>query len=206
MSDTKCKTCRRAGQKLFLKGERCSSPRCTIIRKPYPPGAKSKRPRRISEYGFQLKEKQKLKFLYGVQEKQFVNYIKKAMKGGGSNISAALVEFLESRLDNVAFKMGLTNSRSTARQIVSHGHILVNGKKVTIPSFQVKRGDKISIRPQSVSKKVFENLDVTYKKFDAPEWMKLDKTKKEAEILKTPFEDTVQKDININLIIEFYSR
>lgn len=206
MANTQCKTCRRTGQKLFLKGEKCFSPKCAMIRKPYPPGVRAKRPRRASEYGIQLKEKQKLKFLYGIREKQFVNYIKKAMKTGGSNIAVILVELLESRLDNVVFKMGLSPSRNSARQIINHGHILVNNRKVSIPSYKAKKGDKVSIRAQSVSRKIFMDLDTTLKKFEAPSWMKLDKEKKEAEIVRTPFEDMVSKDININSIIEFYSR
>lgn len=206
MANTQCKTCRRTGQKLFLKGEKCFSPKCTIIRKPYPPGAKAKRPKRISEYGLQLKEKQKLKFLYGIKEKQFVNYVKKAMKAGASNIPVILIELLESRLDNVVFKMGLSRSRNGARQMVNHGHISVNSKKVSIPSFQVRKGDKISIRTQSIQKKIFMDIDAFFKKFEAPDWIKLNKTKREAEIVRTPFEESIQKDVNINLIIEFYSR
>ncbi len=206
MADTKCKTCRRSGQKLFLKGERCFSPKCAMVRKPYSPGVRAKRPRRVSEYGLQLKEKQKLKFLYGVKEEQFVNYVKKAMKTGGSNIGAALVEFLESRLDNAVFKMGLARSRSSARQLVSHGHMLVNGKRVTVPSLKVKKGDKISIREESLARKAFADLDIFLKKFEAPDWIKLDKTKREAEVVREPYDDEVKRDINLNLIVEFYSR
>ena len=206
MADTKCKICRRAGQKLFLKGEKCLSPKCTFNRKPYAPGVRARRPKRASEYGLQLREKQKLKFLYGIREKQFVNYIKKAMKTGGSNIGANLIELLESRLDNVIFRMGLTRSRSTARQIVGHGHITVNGRRVSVPSYQVKKGAKIAIRAGSASKKVFADLDTTLKKFNEPDWIKMDKDKIESEIVKTPFDEDAQRGVNLNLIIEFYSR
>jgi len=206
MADTKCKTCRRSGQKLFLKEGKCFSPKCAYSRKSYPPGVRAKRPKRTSEYGLQLREKQKLKFLYGIREKQFVNYVKKAMETGGSNIGANLIELLESRLDNVVYKMGLAQSRSTANQMVGHGHISVNGRRVTIPSFQVKKSDKISIRSGSASKKIFADLDTTLKKFEGPDWMKMDKEKKEAEIVKLPFDDDAKRSVNLNSIIEFYSR
>jgi small subunit ribosomal protein S4 len=207
MSDAKCKRCRRAGQKLFLKEEKCFGPKCTMVRKPYPPGKRAKRPHSPkSEYGLQLQEKQSLKFLYGLREKQFVNYVKKAMKGGGANISSRLIKLLEARLDNVVYKMGLSQSRSGARQIISHGHICVNGRKVTIPSYSVKKGDKISIRKQSASRKVFADLDVYLKKYNTPTWIKLDKATKKAEITKEPETDNLELGVDINSIIEFYSR
>lgn len=205
MADTKCKTCRRMSQKLFLKKEKCFSPKCPISRKPYPPGKKSKRPKQISEYGLQLKEKQKLKFLYGLKEEQFSNYIKKAMKKGGA-VGPQIIQFLESRLDNAVFKLGLAQSRSLARQLVSHGHICVNGRKVTIPSFQIKKGDKISIRKESASKKIFADLDILLKKYNPPDWLVLDKNKKNGEVTQKPTGKNVEMDINLNHIIEFYSR
>jgi small subunit ribosomal protein S4 len=206
MSSTKCKTCRRTGQKLFLKEEKCLGSKCPIIHKPYAPGKRSKRPRPVSEYGLQLKEKQKLKFLYGLRERQFVNYVKKAMLKGGENIGFQVIKLLELRLDNVVFRLGFAKSRGTARQLVNHGHILVNNKKTTIPSFQTKRGDKISIRPQSVSKKVFTDLGVWLKKYSPPSWLKLSKPKKEGEVVKESPDKNVELDLNLNSIIEFYSR
>lgn len=205
MADTKCKTCRRSGQKLFLKEEKCFSPKCPISRKPYPPGKRAKRPKPVSEYGRQLKEKQKMKFLYGLKEKQFANYVKKAMKKSGA-VGSQIIEFLESRLDNTVFKLGFAKSRSLARQLVSHGHICVNNRKVTIPSFRVKKGNKISIRKESIAKKVFMDLDTFLKKYNAPEWLKLNKTKKEGEMIKQPVIGSAEMDIDINKIIEFYSR
>lgn len=209
MAETKCKMCRRAGQKLFLKGEKCFSPKCTFVRKPYAPGRRAKRPKPISEYGLQLKEKQKLKFLYGLNEKQFANCIKKSMSKGGTDIGLRLIKELETRLDNIVFRLGLARSRNVARQTVNHGHICVNGRKNSIPSYQAKKGDKISIRPQSTDKKIFTDIDILLKKYNTPSWLKLDKSKKEGEVVKLPGIDQKKEiggDIDLNSVIEFYSR
>jgi len=206
MSNTQCKTCRRAGQKLFLKEEKCFSPKCAVTRKPYAPGRTPKRKPNVSEYGRQLKEKQALRNLYGLRERQFVNAVKKAMQKGGMEISGQLVRLLESRLDNAVFKLGLAKSRTAARQLVGHGHICVNGRKITIPSYQVKKGDKISIRPQSISIKPFSELDTYLKKYNPPLWLKLDKSLKTGEVTKEPDESVTEMGVNLNAIIEFYSR
>lgn len=191
MMQDKCKKCRRAGEKLFLKGERCFGPKCAIVRKPYIPGpaTKSGKTRRASmtEYGIKLREKQKVKFSYGLRTRQFDNYAQEAEnKAGGGNVAAALYGFLESRLDNVVFRMGLADSRSVARQIVTHGHVMVDGRRVDIPSYRVSIGNKISVRPQSSVKAVFKDIDVKIKKHNPPVWLKLDKAKKEAEIIGMP--------------------
>ena len=191
MMQDKCKKCRRVGEKLFLKGERCFGPKCALARKPYPPGpaTKSGKTRRASstEYGIKLKEKQKIKFSYGLRTRQFDNYAKEAEnKAGGGNVMAALYSFLESRLDNVVFRMGLTDSRSVARQIVTHGHVMVNGRRVDIPSYRISVGSKITVRPQSAVKAVFKDIDAKMKKYNPPVWLKLDKTKKEGEIIGMP--------------------
>jgi small subunit ribosomal protein S4 len=206
MADTKCKTCRRTGQKLFLKKDKCLSPKCPITRKPYPPGKRAKRVKASSEYGLQLKEKQKLKFMYGLREKQFVNYIKEAIENGGSKTGPYLMGLLESRLDNVVYKLGFTSSRSTSRQLVGHGHICVNGKKITIPSYQTSKGDKITIRAQSNAKKLFTDLDVRFKKYEAPSWLKLDKTKRTGEIAGKPEGEALVTETNLSSVLEFYSR
>jgi small subunit ribosomal protein S4 len=191
MLDNKCKKCRRAGEKLFLKGEKCFTPKCSLTRKSYPPGifgrAKGKHPKRgISEYGAQMRERQKIKFSYGLRGRQFANYLKEANKKGQGDASMGLTELLESRLDNAVFRLGFSDSRSGARQIVSHGHILVNNRKVNIPSYRVKIGTKILIRPQSANKAVFKDIDIKLKKYNPPPWIKLDKTKKEGEIIGRP--------------------
>ncbi|MEK7133323.1 MAG: 30S ribosomal protein S4 [Patescibacteria group bacterium] len=206
MLDLQCKKCRRAGEKLFLKGERCFTPKCAMVRKPYPAGVhgKSKKKKRTSEYGLQLQEKQKLKFTYGLREKQFSNYVAKSIARKIES-NRALAEFLESRLDNAVFRCGFALSRTMARQMVSHGHILVNGRKVNIPSFGVKPGDTVKLRPQSLNKGIFGNLDLFLKKYEPPAWLSIDKSKKECKILTKPSAE-VFSGININAIIEFYSR
>jgi small subunit ribosomal protein S4 len=192
MLDDKCKKCRRAREKLFLKGEKCFGPKCSLTRKPYPPGifgkgGKRKRsPRGLSEFGAQLREKQKQKFSYGLRERQFANYLKEAQARGGGNIKTYLYELLESRLDNVVFRMGFADSRSQARQLVSHGHIMVNGKRIDIPSYRTKKGDKISLRPQSVKKSIFKDLEIKIKKYNPPTWINLDKENKVGEIIGRP--------------------
>ncbi len=206
MSTTKCKTCRRAGQKLFLKEEKCFTAKCPTTRKSYPPGKRAKRFKMLSEYGLQLKEKQKLKFMYGLREKQFEGYVRKAMNKSGSNTGALILSLLESRLDNVVYRLGLTKSRSIARQVVGHGHICVNGRKTDIPSRQVKVGDKISTRKESEGKKVFSDMDIYLKKYNTPTWLKLDKVSKTGEVVKTPVLEETETGVNLNSVIGFYSR
>jgi len=153
-----------------------------------PPGQHGrKRKKRLSEFGAQLREKQKVKFSYGLRTRQFDNYAQEAEnKVGGSNVKAALYSFLESRLDNVVFRMGLADSRSVARQIVTHGHVMVDGRRVDIPSYRVSIGNKITVRPQSSVKAIFKDIDEKMKKRGAPVWLKLDKAKKEGEIIGMP--------------------
>ncbi|MBU4223875.1 30S ribosomal protein S4 [Patescibacteria group bacterium] len=190
MLENKCKKCRRIGEKLFLRGDKCFTPKCPLSRKPYAPGmskkTKSRRPKNRSEYGLQLMEKQKIKLTYGIRERQFSNYLKGANKKSKGDTEALLFEALESRLDNVVFRLGFCNSRSSARQIVSHGHIMVNGRKVNVPSCKIKSGDKICIRPQSAEKAIFKDIDIKIKKYNPPAWIKLDKAKKEGEIISQP--------------------
>jgi len=157
MENSQCKICRRAGAKLFLKGERCITPKCAMVTKPYTPGAlgksggKRKGRRGSSEYGTQLRDKQVVKFSYGLRERQFVNYVKEASKKKGV-ASLELVKLLESRLDNVVYRLGFTSNRASSRQLVSHGHITINGRRNNIPSYRVKTGDLIGIRGGSVGK------------------------------------------------------
>lgn len=212
ITDSKCKICRRAREKLFLKEGKCYTPKCPVVRKSYPPGmqrtgAGAKRPRKtMSEYGFQLREKQKLKFLYLLRERQFKNYVQKAANSKGFDTISRLAELLELRLDNVVFRLGLAESRSRARQLVSHGHIAVNGKKTDIPSYRARIGDKISILPQSASRKVFENLEIYLKKYKPPLWLELDKDKKEGKVAGKPQAQDIEIKTNLNAIVEFYSR
>jgi small subunit ribosomal protein S4 len=209
MEDAKCKICRRHGEKLYLKGERCYSPKCALVRKPYPPGihGRSKKGRREgSEYSKQLHEKQKVRFLYGVSERQFSNYVGKALESRGGDVMTRLSESLELRLDNVVFRLGFMSSRSFARQAVAHGHLYVNGKRVFVPSYRVRKDDVISIAPGSKPKGLFTNLEVTLKKHQTPKWLLLVPEKREGTVTALPRADDVVQSYNIKSIIEYYSR
>jgi small subunit ribosomal protein S4 len=209
----KCKICRRAGKKLFLKGEKCNTQKCPMITKPYPPGIKGKRRMRgLSEYGKQLKEKQKLKNWYNLGERQFKKYVmevlEKAHKGSAKvgDAAEALIRKLESRLDNIVYRLGFASSRTQARQLVSHAHFLVNGKPVNIPSMELKKGDKISVRPSSIKKPAFQNLSSLLKKYQPPAWLKLDSEKLEGEVIGVPSLEIAAPPAEIPAIFEFYSK
>ena len=205
--DAKCKKCRRANQKLFLKGERCFGPKCAMTRRPYAPGVHGKAfRRRSSEYGQQLTEKQKVRYVYGVSETQFKNYFKEIAKKREGDKEELLIRRLESRLDNVVFRLGWASSRRMARQAVNHGHILVNKRKVDIPSYGVKPGDVIQIKEKSRKSNIFENLKASLKKYDAPAWLSLDKDKIEGKVKNMPNIEDMDRVGEISKIIEFYSR
>lgn len=205
--DPKCKRCRRAGEKLYLKGERCNTPKCAFTRRPYAPGIQSKggRRRSLSEYGRQLAEKQKLKRTYGLLEKQFKNYVNKGIRQKGDSRENLMAE-LEKRLDNVIYRLGFASSREAARQMVSHGLVKVNERKVTIPSFQVKTKDKVAIKESAQKSSLFANLKTTLKKYKAPSWLKLDVGKMEGLVLNMPSKEDLGELGNLGMIIEFYSR
>jgi len=210
MNNSKCKICRRLGTKLFLKGERCFSSKCAMVKRPYLPGQKGKRSRRrsVSDYGKLAKEKQKLKKLYNLQEQQFRHYVKEILKyrGKGKDISAILVRKLESRLDNIIFRMGFSSSRTQARQLVSHGHFLVNNRPVNIPSYQTKQGDVINIHSSSLKKNIFQNLQNNLKKYQPPSWISLDLGKLEGKIIGLPEMEEVNLPVEVSAIFEFYSK
>ena len=204
--NAKCKKCRRAGQKLFLKGDRCFSQKCAMIRRPYPPGQHGKSfRRRASEYGQQLAEKQKVRYTYGVSEQQFKKYFKE-IAGQKGNKEELFAQQLETRLDNVVFRLGWACSRSLARQMVSHGHILVNDRKISIASYQVRKGDKIKIKEASTKKILFKDLKTIIKKHESPTWLFLDKQKLEGEIKGEPTLKDMDKVAELSMIIEYYSR
>lgn len=206
----KCKICRRIGQKLFLKGEKCFTQKCPFSRKPYPPGIfgpKSSRKKQAgSEYGKILRAKQKLKFLYGLEERQLKKYVKEAISKKGAENTLQLVRFLENRLDNVVFRLGFAASRSAARELVSHGFIKVNGKTVNIPSYRLKPKDSIEIKQQKLAKAVFRDLESWLKKIQLPSWLQIDKEKKLGTIINQPSVEDAGLQINLNNIIELYSR
>ena len=209
MKDKKCKICRRLGVKLFLKGERCFSPKCPMIKRPYLPGQKGKRKHRgFSEYGKELAEKQKLKNWYNLKERQFRKYVREvlAKREKVEDAGALLIRKLESRLDNVVFRMGFADSRIQAKQIVSHGHFLVNGRKIDIPSRQVKKGDKISLKTSSRKKVIFQNLPATLKKYKPPSWIQINIEKLEGEIIGQSSLEEAGLPVEISTIFEFYSR
>ena len=209
MQTLKCKICRGVKTKLFLKAEKCLSPKCPMVVKPYAPGFQGKKRRkRSSEYGAQLIEKQKLKYWYGLSEKSLKQYVKEALskRGRAGNTQTVLVQNLEKRLDNVIYRLGFVASRRTARQLVSHNHFLVNGKRVNIPSFRVEKGDKIALEESSRVKKIFQNLDINFKKSQRPVWLKLDAKKLEAVIMGEPSTEEVALPVEISHIFEFYSR
>lgn len=201
-----CKKCRRRGEKLFLKEERCFTPKCAMVKRAYPPGIHGKKRRRvISEYGAQLAEKQKICFVYGIREKQLKRYLREASKEKGV-IGDNLLKKLEIRLDNVVFRLGFAGSRKKARQIVSHGHVIVNTRKVNIPSFHVKPKDIIKIKKSSSVRPLFEELKNKLKKYKTPSWLSLNKDILEGEILSWPKREDINIPADIQMIIEFYSR
>ena len=200
-----CKLCRREGAKLFLKGERCYKEKCAIDKKNYAPGQHGKVKRKLSDYGIQLREKQKVKRIYGVLETQFRGYFRKAVKMEGIT-GANLLVTLERRLDNVVYRSGLTMSRPQARQFVTHGHITVNGKKVDIPSYLVKEGDVVGLRETSKIKDIVKLSLETAEGRGLPQWISLEKADIQAKVLKMPVREDIFGDIKEHLIVELYSK
>lgn len=195
--------------KLFLKGEKCFSPKCPMITKPYNPGNKGKRRTRpLSEYGKELREKQKLKNWYNLRERQFSKYVREALgaRGKVEDTASFLIEILEGRLDNVVFRLGFALSRDSARQMVSHRHFLVNGRPVNIPSYRVKKGDVVKLRPSSVEKNLFKSVKVILKKYTPPSWLKLNVEALEGEVTGKPNFEEASPPAEISSIFEFYSR
>ena len=204
--DSVCKLCRREGEKLFLKGNRCLSTKCSFERKSYVPGQHGQtRRRRISNYGLQLREKQKIKRLYGVLEKQFRNYFKNADKMTGET-GTNLMQFLERRLDNVVFRLGFAPSHAAARQLVTHRHFLVNGRIVNIPSFLVTPGDVIQVRDGSRKMEIFSDSIRRIKgDLDLP-WLEIEKAKMKGTFIAVPERDQMNIEVNERLVVELYSK
>lgn len=199
----KCRRCRREGVKLFLKGSRCFSNQCPIEKKQaLPPGQHgARRTRRLSDYGVQLREKQKLKRLYGVTERQLKRYFDRALKKK-KDTGEVLLQLLETRLDNVVYRLGFVASRSMARQLISHGHVLVNGKKVDIPSFDVKPGETMTVSAKALNL-AFVKKSLS-EKGKPPDW--LEKKAAVGRLVRPPERIEVEADVNENLIVEFFSR
>jgi len=203
-NQAKCRLCRREGTKLFLKGERCYSPKCPLERKgAVPPGEHGpKRTRRVSDYGRQLREKQKVKRMYGVLEKQFGRYFKKARRTREAT-GEALIQILESRLDNLVFRLGLVPSRSVGRQIIRHGFVTVNGRKVDIPSYQVKPGQVVGLAAKALKMKMIKDF-LSEKEKKIPDWLQLKAAV--GKMIRLPERKEIKADIDEKLIVEFYSR
>lgn len=205
--DPKCKRCRRVGEKLFLKGEKCISPKCPMVRRNYPPGQHGQQGnRRISSYGEQLKEKQKARVTYGMLEKQFRTYYEKAVRQKG-NTGERLLQLLELRLDNIVYRLGLASSRQSARQLVRHGHFTVNGKSVTLPSYHVSPGAAIAVverRRQNAHWTAYAKSIENGK--DVAEWLSLDHKALQGTIVRPPTQEELKTNLIMPQIVEYYSR
>jgi small subunit ribosomal protein S4 len=204
-----CKLCRREGEKLFLKGSRCLSPKCAIERRAYPPGQHGKvaqfRRGRASDYSFQLREKQKVRRIYGVLERQFRRYFREALRRPGLT-GSNLLSILESRLDNVVYRLGFADSRPQARQLVQHGHFDVNGRRTNIPSFLVRPGDNIAVRDGSRSKTYFKGMGELMEDRPAPEWLEQDPGQLAGRVVRPPERTDIDMTLNEQLVVEYYSR
>jgi small subunit ribosomal protein S4 len=200
-----CRLCRREGAKLYLKGSRCYTKKCSFERRPSPPGQHAVRRRKVGEYGLQLREKQKVRRVYGILERQFRNYYRVASTQSGVT-GEALLRTLELRLDNVVFRMGFATSRAQARQLVGHGHFAVNGRPTNIPSFQLKPGDKVEVRESRRSREPFKLAKETLKNHQAPEFLSIDAANLSGTVADVPRRDQMPLDLNEQLVVEYYSR
>ena len=200
-----CRLCRRTGEKLFLKGERCHTPKCAIDRRKHPPGEHTLRRRRVSDVGIQLREKQKARFTYGVLEKQFKGYFVKAQKSKGIT-GNVLLSLLEQRLDNVVYRASFADSRDKARQLVSHGHFDINGKRLDIPSYNVKIGDVITWREISKKTEVYKQVVEGLPRRIVPSWLDLDVDAITVKVQNMPEVEDIAATIDTRLIVEHYSR
>lgn len=203
--DAVCRLCRREGMKLYLKGDRCYSPKCSIDRRGYAPGQHGQMRKKHSEYGIQLREKQKARRIYGILEKQFRNYYEKAVRQKGVT-GENLLRMLETRLDNVIYRMGFAASRPQARQLVRYGHIEVNGKRVTIPSYQVNEKDIVTIRENSRSLSLFKEIAETGASKVLPEWLSVNFGTLTGEISYLPKREDIDTPVEEHLIVELYSK
>jgi small subunit ribosomal protein S4 len=202
-TDASCRLCRRESQKLFLKGERCYSTKCAIEKRNYPPGQHGLGRKKVSDYGLQLREKQKAKRFYGLLETQFRNTFDKAAKRKGMTGENLLV-MLETRMDNVVFRMGFASSRKEARQLVTHGHFLVNGKKLDIPSAEVKAGSVVQVKPKSQSSPKFK--EIKEMSISVPAWITVNVEKLEGTVVAPPRREDIDTPIAEHLIVELYSK
>lgn len=204
-TDAVCRLCRREGQKLFLKGDRCYTEKCALNRRAYAPGMHGQGRSKISEYGTQLREKQKAKRYYGVLETQFKNYFELASKKKGKT-GENLLALLETRLDNVVYRLGFAMSRAEARQLVIHGHFTVNGRKVNVPSFLVKPGMAIAVKEDSRSLEKFKSSVEANSFRQPPKWLAYDAANMTAKVVAEPMREDIDLPIEEQLIVELYSK
>jgi small subunit ribosomal protein S4 len=200
-----CRICRREGAKLFFKGTRCYTKKCSFERRPSPPGQHGVRRRKVGEFGLQLREKQKVRKTYGVLERQFRNYYDEASAQTGVT-GESLLRRLELRLDNVVYRLGFAPSRPAARQLVTHGHFAVNGRPTNIPSAQLKPGDRVEVRESHRSREPFKTVKETLRSHQPPEWLSLDAAQLAGSVAQLPRRDQMPLDLNEQLVVEYYSR
>ena len=203
--EANCRLCRREGAKLYLKGDRCYSEKCGFSRKAYPPGMHGQKRQKVSEYGMQLREKQKARRVYGVLETQFRKYFKEADRRKGVT-GELLLQILESRLDNMIYRMGFGRSRAEARQLVRHGHFTVNGRKVDIPSYLTRPGDEIAVREGRKGKPVFKEMVAWGTTQETLPWLEVDREQLKGRIVRFPTREELDVPITEHLIVELYSR
>ncbi len=203
--DSLCRLCRREGEKLFLKGDRCFTDKCAFERRKYAPGQHGSGRSKISDYGLQLREKQKVKRIYGVLERQFRKYFAEAQKRKGVT-GELLLQFLEMRLDNIVYRLGFASNRRQARQLVNHGHILVNGRKVNIPSYRVRVGEQIEVREASRSIPFVQESIAKIENRGLAEWLELDPDNFRGKVVSMPSREQIPLTVKENLIVELYSK
>jgi small subunit ribosomal protein S4 len=200
-----CRLCRREGMKLFLKGSRCYTKKCSFERRQAPPGQHGVRRRKVGDFGLQLREKQKVRRVYGILERQFRNYFVEADRHTGVT-GEALLRSLELRLDNVVYRMGFATSRAQARQLVGHGHFAVNGTPTNIPSYKVKPGTRIEVRESHRTREPFKTAKETLRSHQAPDWLSIDAANLAGTVVEPPRRDQMPLDLNEQLVVEYYSR
>src|SRR5215207_2790376 len=204
-TESVCRLCRREGAKLFLKGTRCYTKKCSFERRPTPPGQHGVRRRKMGEYGIQLREKQKVRRVYGVLERQFRNYFNEAETHVGVT-GETLLQSLETRLDNVVFRLGFASSRAQARQLVTHGHFAVNGVPTNVASYKMKPGDRVEVRESRRGREAFKVIKETIRSHTAPDWLSLDAAKLAGSVASVPRRDQMPLDLSEQLVVEYYSR
>jgi small subunit ribosomal protein S4 len=204
-TESVCRLCRREGAKLFLKGTRCYTKKCSFERRPTPPGQHGVRRRKMGDFGIQLREKQKVRRVYGVLERQFRNYYREAESQTGVT-GEALLQSLETRLDNVVFRLGFASSRAQARQLVSHGHFAVNGVPTNVPSYPLKPGDRVEVRESRRGREAFKTVKETLRSHQAPDWLSLDAAQLSGTVASLPRRDQMPLDLSEQLVVEYYSR